>query len=133
MVVELKGVVVTDFYERMADTALRLIADKGTDCTIVSSPIAGGFDPVTGMPLDDMPSVVQQGKCVVLNYKESLYNAPESLIEQGDKKLLLSAKGVTIDSLNGTIEALGKSYRVISVKDVNPAGTAIVYEVHGRE
>lgn len=123
----------TDFYERMADTALRLITDKGTDCTITSAPIAGGFDPVTGMPTDDLPSVVQQGKCVVLNYKDSLYNAPESLIQVGDKKLLLSAKGLTIDSLNGTIEALNEAYRVMSVKDVNPAGTSIVYEIHGRK
>lgn len=123
----------TDFYERMADTALRLIADKGTDCTITSAEISGGFDPVTGLPLDDLPSVVQQGKCVVLNYKDSLYNAPESLIQVGDKKLLLSAKGLTIDSLNGTIEALNEVYRVMSVKDLNPAGISIVYEVHGRE
>lgn len=123
----------SDFYERMQETAYKLIVEKGVSCTIASSPMAGGFDPVTGMPLDDIPSVVQQGKCVVLNYKESLYNAPESLIQLGDKKLLLSAKGITIDSLNGTIEALGKSYRIMSVKDVNPAGTAIVYEIHGRE
>ena len=123
----------TDFYERMADTALRLIADKGTDCTITSAEISGGFDPETGMPTDDLPSVVQQGKCVALNYKDSLYNAPESLIQVGDKKLLLSASGVTIDSLNGTVSVLGDIYRVMSVKDVNPAGTAIVYEIHGRK
>ena len=122
-----------DFYERMADTAFRLIADKGTDCTITSAEISGGFDPETGMPLDDIPATIQQGKCVVLNYKDSLYNAPESLIQVGDKKLLLSAKGITIDSLNGTVSALGDTYRVMSVKDVNPAGTTLVYEIHGRK
>lgn len=123
----------SDFYERLQNTALRLIADKGTSCVIRSAPISGGFDPVTGQMLDDVPSTVQQGVCVVLNYGESLINQPESLIQQGDKKLLLSAKGVTIDSLNGKIEALGRFYTVLSVKDLNPAGVTLTYEIHGRE
>lgn len=123
----------SDFYQRLADTALRLIADKGTDCTITSAEISGGFDPETGMPLDDIPATIQQGVCVLLNYSDSLYNAPESLIQVGDKKLLLSAKGITIDSLNGTVSALGDTYRVMSVKDINPAGTTLVYEIHGRK
>jgi hypothetical protein len=122
----------SEFYNRLADTALRLIAEKGTPCTITSASIQGGFDPSTGMPTDDLPSTVQQGQCVVLNYQESIYNAPESLVQVGDKKLLLSAKGVTIDRLNGTIEALGSIYTVISVKDLNPAGITLIYEVHGR-
>lgn len=123
----------SDFYNRLQDTALRLIADKGTTCTISSAATSGGFDPVTGQMLDDVPSTVQQGVCVVLNYKESLINQPESLIQQGDKKLLLSAKGVTLDSLNGKIEALGAIYTVIAAKDLNPAGITLVYEIHGRE
>jgi len=40
---------------------------------------------------------------------------------------------VTIDSLNGTVSALDDIYRVMSVKDINPAGTTLVYEIHGRK
>ena len=123
----------SDFYERLQSTALKLITDKGTPCVIRSAPISGGFDPVTGQMLPDIPATIQTGVCVVLNYKDSLVNQPESLIQQGDKKLLLSAKDVTLDSLNGKIEALGKTYIVISAKDLNPAGVTLVYEVHGRE
>lgn len=122
-----------DFYDRLAETADRLLKKYGTDCEITTTPINGEPDPVTGMPGDDLPSQAFDGRVAVLNYKESLYNAPESLIEQGDKKLLLSAKGIKIDSLNGKIEALGKAYRIMSVKDVNPAGTVLIYEIHGRE
>lgn len=122
-----------NFYERLQNTALKLISDKGTPCVIKSAPISGGFDEVTGKMLDDIPSTTQQGVCVVLNYKDSLVNQPESLIQQGDKKLLLSAKGVTLDSLNGKIEALGSVYTIISAKDLNPAGITLVYELHGRE
>lgn len=123
----------SEFYSRLASTAHRLIVDKGVPCVIESAEVSGGFDVETGMPLEDIPATVQQGKCVLLNYSDSLYNAPESLIQVGDKKLLLSAKGVTIDSLNGTVSALGDTYRVMSVKDVNPAGTTLVYEIHGRK
>lgn len=123
----------SDFYNRLQNTALKLIGDKGTPCVIKSAPISGGFDEITGRMLPDIPSTTQQGVCVVLNYKDSLVNQPESLIQQGDKKLLLSAKGVTLDSLNGKIEALGAIYTVIAAKDLNPAGVTLVYEVHGRE
>lgn len=122
----------SDFYHRLANTAERLIADKGTPCTITSAATQGGFDPETGLPLPDMPATTQQGVCVVLNYRDSLYNAPESLIEVGDKKLLVSANNVLIDGLNGTIEALGHEYTILSVKELNPAGVKLIYEVHGR-
>lgn len=123
----------TDFYNRLQNTALRLITDKGTDCTITSAEISGGYEPETGLPTDDLPPIVQTGKCVVLNYSDSLYNAPESLIQVGDKKILLSARDISIDSLNGTVEALGDTYKVMSVKDLNPAGITLVYELHGRK
>lgn len=123
----------SDFYNRLQQTALRLITDKGTSCTIISSPTSGGFNPETGQMLPDSPATIQQGVCVVLNYGDSLVNQPESLIQQGDKKLLVSASGVSIDSLNGKIEVLDSVYTVISVKDLNPAGVTLVYEVHGRE
>ncbi len=122
----------SEFYNRLAATAHRLITDKGTTCQIISAPISGGFNPETGQMLPDMPATIQQGRCVVLNYSSSLVNQPESLIQQGDKKILLSATGVTIDSLNGKIEALGDTYTIVSAKDLNPAGLTLIYELHGR-
>lgn len=123
----------SEFYSKLARTAHRLIEDKGVPCVITSAEISGSFDPITGQMLDPLPPTTQTGVCLVLNYGDSLVNQPESLIQQGDKKLLLSAKGVTLDSLNGKIEALGSVYTVISAKDLNPAGVALVYELHGRE
>ena len=123
----------SEFYERLQQTALRLITDKGVQCVITSAETSGSFDPETGQMLEPTPPTTQVGVCVVLNYSTSLVNQPESLIQQGDKKLLLSAKGVTLDSLNGKIEALGSVYTIISAKDLNPAGITLVYELHGRE
>ncbi len=121
------------FYENMANTAYRLIADKGTDCTITNSSSGGGFDPDTGMPIDDVVATTQTGKCVVLNYSKDLVNMADTLIEQGDKRILLSAKGISLDNLNGTLTALGHTFTIVNVKEINPAGTAVIYEVQGRE
>ncbi|MFK3999858.1 hypothetical protein ACI2I3_00725 [Psychrobacter namhaensis] len=123
----------TDFYERMADTALRLITDKGVSCVITSLPQNGGFDPATGMPLDDVAGSEQSGQCVVLNYSKVVTNMPESLVQQGDKKILIAAKGVDMPSIGSTIAVLDKNYTVVEVKDIKPADVALIYEVHGRE
>lgn len=123
----------TGFYERMADTALRLITDKGIPCVIKSPPQQGGFDPSTGLPLPNLPPTEQAGVCVVLNYSDVIRNAPESLVKQGDKKLLLSAKGVDMPQIGATISVLDSDYMVVAVKDTRPANTPIIYEVHGRE
>lgn len=123
----------SDFYERMADTALRLITDKGIPCVIKSPPQQGGFDPGTGLPLPNLPPTEQVGVCVVLNYSDVIRNAPESLVRQGDKKLLLSAKGIDMPQIGATVSVLDSDYMVVAVKDTQPANTPLVYEVHGRE
>lgn len=122
-----------DFYERMANTSLRLITDKGLPCTITTLPQQGGFDEATGMPLDDIPATTQTAQCVVLNYKDVITNMPESLVQQGDKKILIAAKDVAIPTLGGTVNVLDKAYTIVAVKDIKPAEIALVYEVHGRE
>lgn len=123
----------SDFYERMANTALRLITDKGVPCVIKQPAQQGGSHPGTGLPLPSLPPTEQSGVCVVLNYSDVIRNAPESLVRQGDKKLLLSAKGIDIPKLGATVSVLDKDYTVVAVKDIQPATVPLVYEVHGRE
>lgn len=123
----------TDFYNRLQQTALRLITQRGTSCTITSAATQGGFDPDTGQQTPDIPATTQQGVCAVLNYKDSLYNATDSLIQVGDKKLLVSAANIVAPSLNGNVTVLGRTYTIVAIKDLNPAGITLVYELHGRE
>lgn len=123
----------TDFYQRLADTSLRLIADKGAPCVITSLPKQGGFDAVTGLQLPDMPATSQDAQCIVLNYSKNITNMPESLVQQGDKKILIAAKGVVMPTIGSTIAVLDKSYTVVEAKDIKPADVALIYEIHGRE
>lgn len=123
----------SSFYQRLANTSLRLIADKGVPCVITSLPRQGGFDPLTGFELPDLPATTQDAQCVVLNYSKVVTNMPESLVQQGDKKILIAAKGVDMPSIGSTIAVLDKSYTVVAAKDIKPADVALIYEVHGRE
>lgn len=123
----------SDFYARMQGTALRLIIDKGVSCTITGKPTSGGFDPITGAPLDDLPPVTQTAQCVLLDYSAEMKNRQDSLIESGDKKILIAAKGVTEPKLSDKITVGSKSYTVAEVTNLNPNTTPLIYEVRGRE
>ena len=123
----------SDFYNRLQSAALRLITDKGLPCLVKQPSQQGGFDPGTGLPLPNLPPTEQSGVCVVLNYSDVIRNAPESLVRQGDKKLLLSAKGIDTPKLGATVSVLDKDYTVVAVKDIQPATVPLVFEIHGRE
>lgn len=120
-------------YSNLKDTGLRLIYRFGVPCEIVSKPTSGGFDPITGAPLDDMPATSQTAQCVLLDYSTEMRNRQDSLIESGDKKILIAAKGVTEPKLSDKITVGGKSYTVAEVTNLNPATIPLVYEVRGRE
>lgn len=123
----------SDFYARMQDTALRLIIDKGVSCIITSKGVQGGFDPITGAPLDDMPATSQTAQCVLLDYSTEMKNRQDSLIESGDKRILIAAKGVAEPKLSDNITVGDKVYTVAEVTNLNPATIPLVYEVRGRE
>lgn len=123
----------SDFYNRLQNTALRLIESNGLPCIITSLGTSGGFDAETGMPLDDIAGSTQTAQCVVLNYADVITNMPESLVQQGDKKLLIAAKGVTMPMIGSTVAVGDNAYTVVAVKDVKPADVALTFEIHGRE
>lgn len=123
----------SDFYNRMQDTALSLIKSKGISCSITTKGVQGGFDPITGAPLDDLPPVTQTAQCVLLDYSTEMKAMAGSLIESGDKKILIAAKGVTEPKLSDKITVGSKAYTVAEVTNLNPATIPLVYEVRGRE
>ena len=121
------------FYQRMQDTALRLIIDKGVQCQVSSKPSSGGFDPETGAPLDDLPATTQSAQCVLLDYSTEVKAMQNSLIEAGDKRILIAAKGVTEPKIADTVTVGDKVYTVAEVTNLNPNTTPLIYEVRGRE
>lgn len=122
------------FYDRMAATALRLIERFGLTATL-SEVTPGEYDPVTGVETGGA-TLTQTGQLILLDYtvqEAGIINAAGSLVQQGDKKIMLAAKGLEWPpTMTTTVLADGLTWKIINIKSTNPAGTPLVYELHGR-
>ena len=121
------------FYHRMAVTALRLIAQFGQPVTLRDA-VPGEYDPITG---GTTPGTVseQTGSCILQDYtlqESGAANLAGSDIRQNDKKILIAAKGLTALTLSTQIIAGGHTWTAVNIKEINPAGTPLVYEIQGR-
>jgi hypothetical protein len=122
------------FYDEMAEVALDLITEFGQVGTLTSV-TEGEYDPVTGIGTDPV-TLTQSGQLILLDYtvqEAGIINAAGSLVQQGDKKILLAAKGlVWVPAMTTTLDAGGQVWIIVNIKSTNPAGTPLVYEIHGR-
>ena len=122
------------FYDRMAATALRLIERFGLTATL-SEVTPGEYDPVTGVETGGA-TLTQTGQLILLDYtaqEAGIINAAGSLVQQGDKKIMLAAKGLEWPpTMTTTVLADGLTWTIINIKTTNPAGTPLLYELHGR-
>jgi hypothetical protein len=112
-------------YRPLLATANRLIGNFGKPAIISRQGEATGpaWNPQPGLATD------RDTLCVELSY--SLTNRNESLIQRGDKLLLLRA-GVE-PAVGNTITVDAITYQVIDVQPLNPGGTVMLYEVQARK
>lgn len=115
-------------YAKSAATALRLLQQFGQAVTRNAS-TAGAYDPATGASV--VTDVASSRTGALLNYsgKGEIY-ANGNLVILGDKKLLLDGSGpaeMTDSYVVGATE-----YSVVSIKELNPAGTVVMFEIHAR-
>lgn len=120
------------FYDRMADTALRLISQYGQAVTIRETG-EGSYDPVTGF---DTPggTTEQIAQGILLDYTGREF-AENSLLIHGDKKLKIAAKGMTgAPNLLAEVVIQGETWSIVPpLKEINPAGTPLLYELQVRK
>jgi len=123
----------SQFYDRMASTALRLIERFGQTITLRDT-VPGEYDPVTGSQTPDV-EVNQPAQAVLQDYalqQSGMSYAEGTVIKQGDKKILVAAQGLTPPTLTTTVIAGGATWTIVNIKEINPAGTPLVYELQGR-
>lgn len=124
----------SQFYDRMASTALRLIEQFGQPITLRDE-VPGGYDPETGIVAD--PVIAEQpGSGILQDYtlseRAGVSNHPGTMIQQGDKKLIMAASGLTMPTLTTTALVGGHAWTIVNVKEINPAGTPLIYELQAR-
>ena len=126
-----------DFYTRMQSTANRMLKGRGQSVTI-SRQISGVYDPTTGQAT--VTTSVQTGTGAIFDYgvqQAGIYSAPGSLIQVGDKQLLLSvisAMGglLTAPEVNDTMTVGMTVYTIKQVKALSPAGTTVLFDINLR-
>ena len=119
------------FYDEMAVMALEMITEFGQPVTIRAI-TAGEYDPETGTaPPDTTKEQTAQGILLDFTGQEFQNN---SLIKQGDKKLKIAAQGLAwMPGLLDKVVAQGRTWSIVPpLKEVNPAGTPILYELQVR-
>lgn len=120
------------FYARMAATALRLITQFGQTITLRDT-VPGEYDPVTGETTPETP-IDQPAQAILQDYalqQAGMSYAEGTVIKQGDKKILVAAQGLTPPTLTTTVIAGGSTWTIVNIKEINPAGTPLVYEIQG--
>lgn len=121
------------FYDRMSATALNLIASFGQTITLRDT-VPGEYDPVSGAQTPEV-DVDQPAQAILQDYalqQSGMTYAEGTVIKQGDKKILVAAQGLTPPTLTTTVIADGATWTIVNIKEINPAGTPLVYELQGR-
>jgi len=121
------------FYSNMQGVALRLIDKFGQTITLRDT-VPGEYDPVTGGSMAET-IVDQPAQAILQDYalqQSGMTYAEGTVIKQGDKKILVAAQGLTPPTLTTTVIADGATWTIVNIKEINPAGTPLVYEIQGR-
>jgi hypothetical protein len=119
------------FYDEMAVMALELITEFGQPVTLRDT-VKGGYNPATGTTSPDtITERTAQG--ILLDFTGQEFQT-NSLIKVGDKKLKIAASGLSSPPLLlSKVIVQGKTWSIIPpLKEINPAGTPLLYELQVR-
>jgi len=115
-------------YSSTQATADRLITKFGQS-VVITNKSAGAYDPSTGTS----SSVTTTQNAVAAIFDRGSNEIDGTLILTGDKKMLFSAVGITKPEINDTVLVGSVTYTIKDpIKELNPAGTVIMYECNLR-
>lgn len=119
------------FYEEMAVTALEMITAFG-QTVIIRDIKPGEYHPETGSA--GTGTITEQTAQGILLDFTGLEFQNNSLIKQGDKKLKVAAQGLEwVPDLLNKVVIHGRTWSIVPpLKEINPAGTPILYELQVR-
>ncbi|MFA0967410.1 hypothetical protein [Pseudomonas amygdali] len=119
------------FYDEMAVMALDLITEYGQAVTIRDA-IKGGYSPATGTTSPDTVTE-RTARGILLDFTGQEFQA-NTLIKVGDKKLKIAARGLSEPpTLLSKVVVQGRTWSIIPpLKEINPAGTPLLYELQVR-
>ncbi len=114
-------------YAKTAATSLKLLTKFGQNVTRRTF-TAGSYDPATGAVSNATADTTRKG--VLLDFGSAQTNERGTLIQSGDKRLLMDAQGAALMTDHYIIGAI--EYTVVSIGEISPAGTVTLYDLHIR-
>lgn len=114
-------------YAAMADLSLDLLTEFGQTVTRRAY-TAGAYDVSAGTVTNTTADTSRIG--ALFDFASGKTHVNGTLIINGDKHLLLDAEGAALMTDHYVIGSV--EYTVMSLKEVNPAGTVCLYELHLR-
>lgn len=118
-------------YSASQATATRLLTKFGRNVTRHAYTV-GAYDPSTGSATATATDSTRIA--AVLDYSDQSRSGERyvrgNLVIASDKKLLLDGTGPATVTDEYTVGS--ERYSVVSVKELNPAGTSVMYEIHAR-
>ena len=119
------------FYEEISIATHNLITEFGQP-VIISKKESGEYDPETGGEAPGA-TVEQTTQGILIDFTGQEFQV-NSLIKQGDKKLKIAAQGMAwVPGLLDKVIVQGRTWSIVPpLKEVNPAGTPILYELQVR-
>lgn len=116
-------------YTRAAATSARLLAKYGQPITLrrVS---AGTYDANTGVAVPGQTDITRNG--ALLDFGAGQTEERGNLIQAFDKRLLLEPGTPPTLKDRVVISSSAAQYTIVSIGEVNPGGTAALYDIHLR-
>jgi len=112
-------------YAALAKTALKLLKDFGGKVTHRTY-TTGTYDPATG--LSGASSVDSTPTGVLLDFGSGQTLERGTLIQGGDKRLLLEPSASVSPQDHFIVN--GTEYLIVSIGEVKPAATRVLYDIH---
>lgn len=114
-------------WNEMVLVADEIIAEFGQLVTI-KQVAQGEYDPATSLITNTTTNIVSKG--VIFDYGEKDING--TTILKGDKKLYVTANGVTNITTNDTVIVGTQEYHITDVMQTSPAGVNLLWELKVR-
>jgi len=115
-------------YAKSAATALKLLANFGRDVTLRNNTV-GAYNVATGENAVLETDATYKGALLDFGAGKTLIGG--NLIQVGDKRLLLEAAATP--TLQDHIIVGTDDYAILSLGELNPAGTTILFDLHIRK
>jgi hypothetical protein len=114
-------------YSKSAASALKLLTKFGQNVTRRAYTI-GTYDPSTGLVTNTYADTTRKG--VLLDFAAGQTLERGTLIQNGDKRLYVDSSATISPQDHFIVNTI--EYTIVSIGEINPAGTSILYDLHLR-